>query len=129
MSEFHRQQAFGSETFIDVSANGNSSGRDAYANLDAAHLYHENNYRALPHPLQIPQDGFAHGHFAYASHSSSGVSLPGKRTALFINISLITSHLRAIFSLCDLCTSHLVRSLLVVLESASLGCWLSSTSF
>jgi hypothetical protein len=85
MSEFHRQQTFGSETFIDVSASGNSSGRDAYADLDAAHLYHDNNYRALPHPLQIPQDGFAHGHFAYASHSS-GVSLPGKRTALFIDI-------------------------------------------
>ncbi|KAH7074671.1 hypothetical protein BKA63DRAFT_319020 [Paraphoma chrysanthemicola] len=82
MSEFHRQQAFGSETFIDVSASGNSSGRDAYANLDASQLYHDNNYRALPHPLQIPQDGFAHGHFAYASHSSSGVSLPGLQYTL-----------------------------------------------
>ncbi|KAF2031380.1 hypothetical protein EK21DRAFT_63360 [Setomelanomma holmii] len=81
MSEFHRQQAFGSETFIDVSASGSSSGRDAYDNLDAAHLYHDNNYRALPHPLQIPQDGFAHGHFAYALHSS-GASLPGLQYTL-----------------------------------------------
>ncbi|KAF2823732.1 hypothetical protein CC86DRAFT_59284 [Ophiobolus disseminans] len=98
MSEFHRQQAFGPQTSIDVSVSGrlvsrsvvvaitltvfSLSGRDTFDAFDAAHLYHEHNYRALPHPLQIPQDGYAHNQFAFASHGSSSVSLPGLQYTL-----------------------------------------------
>jgi hypothetical protein len=71
------------------------SGRDNYETLDAAHLYHEHDYRALPHPLQIPQDGYAQGQFAYASHSS-GPSLSGKRIALSILCLITASHVDAI---------------------------------
>jgi hypothetical protein len=61
------------------------SGRNTYEPLDANQLYHDTDYRALPPALQIPQDGYAHGQFAYASHGSSG-SLSGKRITYFITI-------------------------------------------
>jgi hypothetical protein len=69
------------------------SGRDTYEPLDAAQLYHEHedDYRALPPPLSSPQDGYAHGEYAYAPHHSSGASLSGKRIALF-NSSKYPSH-------------------------------------
>lgn len=87
------------------------SGRDAY-DLDSAHLYHEHNYRALPHPLQIPQDGYAHSQFAYASHSSGG-ALPGK--LLYLCCFILPVHMSALLYIpCESCTSRPIRSLLVV---------------
>ncbi|QRD00928.1 hypothetical protein JI435_164870 [Parastagonospora nodorum SN15] len=63
---------------------GSLSGRDTYEPLDAAQLYHEHedDYRALPPPLSSPQDGYAHGEYAYASHHSSGASLSGLQYTL-----------------------------------------------
>jgi hypothetical protein len=66
------------------------SGRDTYEPLDVTQLYHDTDYRALPPVLQIPQDGYAHGQFAYASHNS-GTSLSGKRIAYFISIFIAIS--------------------------------------
>ncbi|KAH3907794.1 hypothetical protein HBI56_182530 [Parastagonospora nodorum] len=45
--------------------------------LDVTH-----DYRALPPPLSSPQDGYAHGEYAYASHHSSGASLSGLQYTL-----------------------------------------------
>lgn len=92
MSETYLQQAFGQPTFTDVHASGNSSGHDLLDILDAANLYHNNEYHpGLQHlqPLHIPpQDEIAQNqHFAYALHSS-GVSAPGKRNpSIFISSS------------------------------------------
>ncbi|KAF1915381.1 hypothetical protein BDU57DRAFT_557536 [Ampelomyces quisqualis] len=64
MSEFHRQQARGPQTFIGASASGSLSGRDGYDGLDSAPPYHEHDYHATA------PDGYAHGEFAFASHGS-----------------------------------------------------------
>jgi hypothetical protein len=99
------------------------SGRDAYETLDAAQLYHDHDYRALPHPLQIPQDGYAHGEYAYASHGS-GATLSGKRITSFIFvISCYRFTFRRYVFLQAICTSYSIRSLLVVAIPASLGRW------
>lgn len=93
MSETYRQQSLGPPTFIDASASGSSSGRDAFNSiLDTANLYHEQNYHPdrMALPLQIPgQDGFAPDHqFAYALHSNSS-SHPGKHTPPLLDPLLI----------------------------------------
>jgi hypothetical protein len=104
------------------------SGHDTFETLDAAQLYHEHDYRSLPHPLQIPQDGYAHDEYAYATHSS-GASLSGKRIALFqLPIIISASLVRAIYFNCAARTSHLLRSLLVIAIPAALGRWFSMSS-
>jgi len=101
------------------------SGRDACDTIDAAHLYHEHDYRALPHSLQIAQDGYEHDQFAYASHSGSGVPLSGKRIALSILFSIVDT----IYVPCNSCTSRSLRSLPVVSLPRSWVAWLSITTF
>ena len=95
MSETYRQQPFGQPTFIEAPASGSSSGHDRFDILDASTFYHEDEYQGHRlHPLQIPssQEEYVHGQqFVYASHGS-GVSLPGKRTPLFI-LSLVGLHM------------------------------------
>lgn len=104
------------------------SGRDAYDHhFDLTHLYHEPNYRALPHPLQIPQDGYAHGELAYASHSSAA-SLPGKHTSLFVALFNAPSHVDAIDGPCTAYTSYYLQSC-PWSASALLGCSFSMTQF
>ncbi|KAF2128589.1 hypothetical protein P153DRAFT_376708 [Dothidotthia symphoricarpi CBS 119687] len=75
MSETYRQQALGPPTFIDAGARSSSSGRDAFDSiLDAAHLYHDHNFRQdrMALPLQIPgHDSYTQDdQFGYASHSN-----------------------------------------------------------
>jgi hypothetical protein len=89
------------------------SGRDSYDALDAAHFYQEHDYRALPQPLQIAPDGYAHSEFAYASHGS-GTSLSGKLIALFVSLRIVVSNISTIHSLCVSSACHLLQSLLVV---------------
>jgi hypothetical protein len=103
---------------------GSLSGRDAYEPIDAAQLYHEHDdYRALSQPLQIPQDGYAHGQYAYASHSS-GATLSGKRITSFNSlISCYRFIYRRYIFLHAICTCYFIRSLLVVAIPASLGRW------
>jgi hypothetical protein len=102
---------------------GSLSGRDAYETLDAAQLYHEHDYRALPEPLQILQDGYAHGEYAYASHSSDA-TLSGKRITSFNStFSCYCFTCRRYMLPHAISTSHSIRSLLVVAIPASLGRW------
>jgi hypothetical protein len=122
MSEFHRQNAFIPQTFIEVSAGGRFVVRETCRDnvnvcslsgpnqFDVANLFHDHDYHALPHPLQIPQDGYAHGEFAY----STGVSVPGKRVALFISNPNSASQSDAICIPCNSCTSYSLLSLPVV---------------
>jgi hypothetical protein len=94
---------------IMLTSDGSLSGPNQF---DVANLFHDHDYPALPHPLQIPQDGYAHG-FAYASHST-GVSGPGKRIALFISNPNSASQSDAICIPCNSCTSYSLLSLPVV---------------
>jgi hypothetical protein len=89
------------------------SGRDGYDALDTSQLYQEHDYRALPQPLQIPPDGYAHDEFAYASHGS-GTSLSGKLVALFVSLRIVVSNISTICSLYSFSTCLLLQSLLVV---------------
>ncbi|KAL5121686.1 hypothetical protein ACEQ8H_000373 [Pleosporales sp. CAS-2024a] len=104
MSELHRHNAFGPPTFIDVSANARWASLASYADtaheltttpsslsgpdhgfapIDASPLDHHDEYHVLPEPLQVPQDGFAHGHGEYSSASHSSVaSRPGLQYTL-----------------------------------------------
>jgi hypothetical protein len=103
------------------------SGRDGYDALDTPQLYQEHNYRALPQPLQIPPDGYAHDEFAYASHGS-GTSLSGKLVALFVSLRIVVSNISTIHSLCVFSTCHLLQSLLVVAMPRRWGRWFSMSS-
>ncbi|KAF2630266.1 hypothetical protein BU25DRAFT_408240 [Macroventuria anomochaeta] len=81
MSETYHSN-FGQQIFTDVSANGNSSGRDRFEMLDATQFYHTDRDYQVPGTLHLSgQDSsYAHGHpFAYASHSGPP-SLPSLHT-------------------------------------------------
>jgi hypothetical protein len=107
MSETYRQQAFGQPTFIDAHASGSSSGHDLFDILDAANLYHDQEYHPGGQhlqPLQIPtQDDITQNqHFAYALHSS-GVSAPGKRNpSIYLHLIIF----RVLHPQRIPCTSH-----------------------
>ncbi|UPX12405.1 uncharacterized protein EKO05_0002953 [Ascochyta rabiei] len=76
------QSTFGQQIFTDVSASGNSSGRDRFEMLDATQFYHQDRDYQAPGSLRLSgQDSsYAQGHlFAYASHSGPP-SLPSLHT-------------------------------------------------
>ncbi|XPS76297.1 hypothetical protein M3J09_008350 [Ascochyta lentis] len=84
------QSTFGQQIFTDVSASGNSSGRDRFEMLDATQFYHQDRDYQAPGSLRLSgQDSsYAPGHlFAYASHSGPP-SLPSLHT-----MSSMSTHL------------------------------------
>ena len=98
MSETYRS-TFGQQIFTDVSASGNSSGRDRFEMLDATQFYHNDRDYQAPGTLRLSgQDSsYAHGHpFAYASHSGPP-SLPSKRT---LSCLVFPLHLICLYIIC-----------------------------
>jgi hypothetical protein len=83
MSDTYSQPAFGQPTFIESSASGSLSGRDDFRAMDATAFYNTDDHdysRSHLHDLHISSpDAFSAGQqFSFASHNTSGVSLPGK---------------------------------------------------
>jgi len=94
MSETYHS-TFGQQIFTDVSASGNSSGRDRFEMLDATQFYHSDREYQAPGTLRLSgQDSnYANSHpFAYASHSGPP-SLPSKRNLSYHVLSLRSAFL------------------------------------
>ncbi len=127
MSETYHS-AFGQQIFTDVSASGNSSGRDRFEMLDATQFYHSDREYQAPGTLRLSgQDSnYANGHpFAYASHSGPP-SLPSKPTFLAAFFPCVRTPLDH-FLLPG--SSHYLRSLLLVCYPIPLGCRFCMASF
>lgn len=77
---------FGQQIFTDVSASGNSSGRDRFEMLDATQFYNDHLDYQVPGAMGLSEQdsSYAHGHpFAYASHNDPP-SLPCKRLSYHV---------------------------------------------
>ena len=111
MSEtFH--SAFGQQIFTDISASGNSSGRDRFEMLDTTQYYHDDREYQAPGALCLSgQDSSYVGgpSFAYASRSGPP-SLPSKRTFSHVLLLLLVSF-------------YIIRQFSIPLTTSTLCAW------